>query len=227
VGHPQKSQSSAEGGCPTGHDSPSGSPDQSRPHGRYTRFVRRLETPQSVQEAGRIEISFDPASQKLCIHAISIFRDGKLTNFADLQEIKIIQRERELERGIYDGYITALILLNDLRTGDVIDVESTITSDDTIFPDHYWSEEYFEHTIPVCRQYFSWLSENQEKFQINDSKLDVIRSEEETPNGIRRWGQVVLVWCRTNFLPSENADMATARKRQACSAGCCASVDSK
>ncbi len=157
---------------------------------RYTRFVRRLETPQSVQEAGRIEISFDPASQKLFIHAISIFRDGKLTNFADLQEIKIIQRERELERGIYDGNITALILLNDLRTGDVIDVESTITSDDTIFPGHYWFEEYFEHTIPVFRQYFSWISENQEKFQIDDSKLDVVESEEETPYGIRKtWEQ--------------------------------------
>ena len=157
---------------------------------RYTRYARRLETPQSVQEAGRIEIDFDPATQKLSIHAISIFRDGKLDNYAELDEIKIIQRERELDKGIYDGNITALILLKDLRTGDVIDVETSITSDDAIFPSHYWFEENFEHTFPVNRQYFSWLSANQERFQIKDSEITIIPTEEETTYGIRKtWEQ--------------------------------------
>lgn len=156
---------------------------------RYTRHVRRLETPQSVQEAGRIELNFDPASQKLSIHAISIFREGHLTNMADLDEIKIIQRERELERGIYDGSITALILLKDLRTGDVIDVETSVTSDDAIFSSHYWFDENFEHTLPVSRQYFSWLSKSQERFSIADS-TEVELSEEETGFGTRKtWEQ--------------------------------------
>ena len=57
---------------------------------RYTRHVRRLETPQAVQEAGRIELEFDPATQKLSLHAIFIFRDGMLTLLATLDELKII-----------------------------------------------------------------------------------------------------------------------------------------
>lgn len=76
---------------------------------RYTRMVRRLETPQAVQECGRIEFNFDPATQILLIHAISIFREGKLTNHADLDQINLIQPERDLEQGIYSGSMTALL----------------------------------------------------------------------------------------------------------------------
>ncbi len=155
---------------------------------RYTRYVRRLETPQAVQEAGRIEFDFDPATQVLLIHAISIFRDGELTNHAKLDEIDVIQRESDLDQGIYSGNITALILLKDLRTGDIVDVESSIVSDDDIFPDHYWFTENLEHTLPVGRQYFSWLSKNHEQFKISapedDSHTEF--TEEETESGVRK-----------------------------------------
>jgi hypothetical protein len=155
---------------------------------RYTRYVRRLETPQAVQEAGRIEFDFDPATQILLIHAISIFRDGELTNHAKLDEIDVIQRERDLDQGIYSGSITALILLKDLRTGDIVDVESSIVSDDDIFPDHYWFTENLEHPLPVGRQYFSWLSKNHDLYKITppEDTSQIEYTEEDTKWGLQK-----------------------------------------
>lgn len=153
---------------------------------RYTRYVRRLETAQAVQDAGRIELDFDPATQKLLIHAISIFRDGELTNLAKLEDVEMIQRERDLESGIYAGSITALLLLKDVRKGDIIDVETSTISDDAIFAGHYWFSENFEHTIPVARQYFSWLSEDQGRFTQRQTIEEAALEEEETPWGVRR-----------------------------------------
>ncbi len=153
---------------------------------RYTRYVRRLETPQAVQEAGKIEFDFDPSTQNLLIHGISIFRDGELTNHAKLENIEIIQRERELESGIYDGNLTALILLKDIRTGDIIDIESSIQSDNAIFPDHYWFLENLDHTFPVTKQYFSWLSSNHDRFQLRNTSSQATLTEEETPFGKRK-----------------------------------------
>jgi hypothetical protein len=155
---------------------------------RYTRYVRRLETPQAVQEAGRIEFDFDPARQILLIHAISIFRDGELTNHASLDEIDVIQRERDLDQGIYSGSMTALVLLKDLRTGDIVDVESSLISDDEIFPDHYWFTENLEHPLPVGRQYFSWLSLKHDLFKVSTPEDDghTIYTEEETEWGLRK-----------------------------------------
>lgn len=160
-------------------------PEQST---RYTRYVRRLETPQAVQEAGKVEFDFDPATQILLIHAISIFRDGELTNLAKLEEIDIIQRERDLEMGIYTGSITAIILLKDLRAGDIVDVESSIISDDDLFPDHYWFTENLEHPLPVGRQYFSWLSKDHHLFKISIPEADAYTeyTEEETERGLQK-----------------------------------------
>ena len=157
---------------------------------RYTRYVRRLETPQSVQDAGKIELSFDPATQVQLIHAISIFRAGELKNHANLDEVKLIQREPDLDKGVYDGSITALLLLKDLRTGDVIDIETSVTSDDSIFPSHYWFQENFEHLLTINIQYFSWLSNHHERFRIDDSTMPIKPEVEETPFGLRKvWMQ--------------------------------------
>ena len=152
-------------------------PDQST---RYTRYVRRLETPQAVQEAGRIEFDFDPATQLLLIHAISIFRNGELTNFTKLDQVDVIQKERGLNKSIYAGSVTALILLKDLRTGDVIDVESSIVSDDAIFSNHSWFSENFEHPLPVGHQYFSWLSKDHDRFEVTIDKNNLAFEEEQT-----------------------------------------------
>jgi len=153
---------------------------------RYTRWVRRLETPQAVQDAGRIELDFDPATQKLIVHAISIFRNGELKNFANLDDIDVIQRERDLEQGIYDGSMTALVLLKDVRTADVIDIEFSLISDRPIFPDHYWFIENFEHTLPVAQQHLSWLSQNIDRFQIRKTSEAAEEREEETEWGARK-----------------------------------------
>ena len=153
---------------------------------RYTRYVRRLETPQAVQDAGKVELDFDPSTQSLLIHAVSIFREGKLTNLAKLEDVELIQQERDLQRGIYSGQITALILPKDVRTGDVIDIEWSILSDDTIFPDHYWFAENFEHTLPVINQYFSWMSNDHDKYTLESTAEHASVESEETEWGVRK-----------------------------------------
>ena len=158
---------------------------------RYTRYVRRLETPQAVQEAGRIELDFDPATQMLIIHGVSIFREGQLKNYASLDMVQVIQRERDLEKGIYAGAITALILLNDVRTEDIVDIETSIVSDDPIFGGHYWLRENFQHSITVVKQYFSWLARDQDRFRVTMDAEELEYEKESTEWGERKtWKKV-------------------------------------
>ncbi|MDB4646635.1 DUF3857 domain-containing protein, partial [Akkermansiaceae bacterium] len=148
----------------------------------YTRYVRRPETPQATHEAERIEFDFDPATQVLLIHGISIFRDGELTNRAKFEEIEVIRRKADPDQGIYSGRITALVRLNKLRPGDIIDVESSILSDVELFPQHCWFSENLEHPLPVGHQYFSLISKNHELFKISVSENgpNTAYTEEET-----------------------------------------------
>ncbi len=163
----------------------------------YTRYVRRPETPQATHEAERIEFDFDPATQVLLIHGISIFRDGELTNRAKFEEIEVIRRKADPDQGIYSGRITALVRLNKLRPGDIIDVESSILSDVELFPQHCWFSENLEHPLPVGHQYFSLISKNHELFKISVSENgpNTAYTEEET-----EWG-LLKTWAKGNSPP--------------------------
>jgi len=132
---------------------------------RYSRFVRRIETHQAVQEAGTVELGFDPAIQRLIVHGVSIFRSGTLVNHAAEDAFELFQRESGLESGVLTGAVTALLVIKDLRVGDVLDVEFSVVGDGGVFGDHYWCCELVENTYSIGRQWLSWIErDGQELF---------------------------------------------------------------
>ena len=66
-------------------------------------------------------IDFDPSFQRLVLHEVTIVRNGHTTAALHPADIRIIEKEDESDSGIYDGRLTALIFLKDVRAGDVID----------------------------------------------------------------------------------------------------------
>ncbi|MDB4223751.1 DUF3857 and transglutaminase domain-containing protein, partial [Granulosicoccus sp.] len=73
-----------------------------------------------VQENSRIEIVYDPAYEKIRLHEISIYREGKVVNKLETSNIRVIQQEQDLESLIYNGTQMVSILLNDVRKGDLV-----------------------------------------------------------------------------------------------------------
>ena len=51
----------------------------------------------------------------------SVVRDGKRVSQLDPAAVRVIEKEDESEERIYDGERTALLFLNDVRPGDVLD----------------------------------------------------------------------------------------------------------
>lgn len=156
---------------------------------RYTRIVRRLETHQAVQDLGTVEIAFDPATQQLLIHGVSLFRAGTLHNHAVEGAFELFQREAGLERDIINGSITSLLVLKDIRVGDVLDIEFTVVSDSQLFGDHYWFSEFVGNTYPIGRQWLSWIErEGQPLFVEAPSGLGSYERETSEHGVVRTWG---------------------------------------
>lgn len=125
--------------------------------GSYSRLVRRLETSQAVQRLSRVEFPFDPGTQRLVIHAVAIFRDGSLTNHARIEDFELMRREAGMEAGIINGQISAVLLLKDVRTGDILDIEYTITDDGGLFPGKSGLIEAIGGAQPVGDWKVSWV----------------------------------------------------------------------
>ncbi|MEM9932144.1 MAG: DUF3857 domain-containing protein [Bacteroidota bacterium] len=106
---------------------------------------------EGIQSNSDLEISFDPTYQKLTFHQVNIIREGKTVPRLYKHPIKTLQRETSLERSLYDGSITAVMNLTDIREGDILDYSFSRKGFNPISKGSFSTKLYHEYTIPVNR----------------------------------------------------------------------------
>jgi hypothetical protein len=96
-----------------------------------------------------ISADYDPSYQKIHFHEINRFRNGEKTNELLNHDIKVIQRETEMDRYLYDGELTAYVNLEDMREGDIIEYSYSIQGFNPIYKNNYFKTVYLEYNDPV------------------------------------------------------------------------------
>jgi len=95
---------------------------------RYTDIAYWLDTAQTLQQLGTIQLAWLPDKGDLAIHRLEILRDGAVIDLlAEGLRPEILRRERELERRSVDGVLTAAFTIPGLKIGDVLRVTSSST----------------------------------------------------------------------------------------------------
>ncbi len=115
----------------------------------YFRDVRKVLTSAGVQNASEISIDFDPSYERLVIHDVVLIRDGKRIDELTREDVRIIEKETEAEDRIYDGQLTALLFLKDVRAGDVIDYSWSLEGSNPLLGGRYAGEFDFGVTVPT------------------------------------------------------------------------------
>ena len=128
---------------------------QVRVHGaaesQYFRTVRKVLSPSGVQNASELTLDFDPAFEHLTIHEVSVIRDGKRVDAMDPDEIRVIDKEDEGENKIYDGERSALVILRDVRPGDVLDYSWSLDGANPILNGKFTDEFDLSRSVPADR----------------------------------------------------------------------------
>jgi transglutaminase-like putative cysteine protease len=94
-------------------------------------------SPRQVEDGSQIEIEFNPAHQRLNIHYARVMRGGRTISALAARDVRVVQRERDLDQRIYDGTLTAVIFLRDVRVGDVVDYAFTSAGSDPMLGGKY------------------------------------------------------------------------------------------
>jgi len=103
----------------------------------YFRSRRVALDASTLREVSEPTIQFNPTYQRLVIHDVSIERNGQRLDKLKDARIDIIRREQQLEQQVLDGLNTALLMLRDVRVGDVVDMAYTIEGTNPIFEGHF------------------------------------------------------------------------------------------
>lgn len=120
---------------------------------RYTHFAIKILNSDGVQEFSDISINYDPTYQKLSVHAVNVIRNNQVINKLKDNQFNVLQRETNIERHLYDGSLTAVMNLTDVRAGDIIEYSYTITGFNPINNGNFSTSYYQQYTLPVTRIY--------------------------------------------------------------------------
>lgn len=115
---------------------------------QFFRTVRKVLTQSGVQNASELTIDFDPTFQRLVLHDVTLLRGAKRIRSLDPSNVRVIEKEDESDSAIYDGRLTALVFLKDVRAGDIIDWSWSIEGANPILAGHYADEYDLRTELP-------------------------------------------------------------------------------
>jgi len=128
--------------------------DQIRIASPYTQYRRRVFMPLTtvgVEEVSELKLRFNPAYEKLNIHRILIHREAVLRDVTQSARTRVVHREEQLNEGIHDGMATALIILEDVRAGDIIDYSYSVSGSNPIFGQKQFGYIALNSGLPIDR----------------------------------------------------------------------------
>ncbi len=166
----------------------------------YYRRVRKVVSPSGVQHASELSLDFDPSFQQLVIHHVALIRDGKRINELTPSEVRVIEKEPESDDKIFDGLLTAVVFLKDVRPGDVIEYSWSLDASNPLLAGKYADQYDLTSTVAtrLLRHRLLWPAS---RTLHNRSMLAGVQ-----PRVTTRGSETELVWERTNVPAIEVED---------------------
>jgi len=158
---------------------------------RFIHFATKYLTEGAVEDDSQITISVNPAYQTLTFHTLRIHRDGEVLDRLPKQEIKLLQRESRLDWNLFDGRLSAVIILDDLRVSDVVEYSYSLTGANPIFGHHFMDATYLEWTEPVETFQYRLLWPTDRKLGFKAFRSEIKPEITEAGSGVTeyRWKQ--------------------------------------
>lgn len=140
---------------------------------RYYHHIQKIESAAGLTDLSQFKLYFEPSYQQLAIHFLRIWRDGALIDALRPSEIKVIQQEEGLNRQIYNGTLAALIFLNDLRVGDIVDYAYTVSGENPVLGGHFADALYLADSQPIQHLKFRLVWPATRALKIKNANIEI------------------------------------------------------
>jgi hypothetical protein len=158
----------------------------------------RLETIQAVQSQAQGRIPFDARTQRFTLHWLRIHRDQTVFDRTALENLRCVQPESE---GFIDnGRLTLVLLLEDVRPGDVLELCYTVEEQPLLLPEHCACWFALPEDAPLGSLFFSVRFNSARPMRWLSSSPDL------QPAETRQGAETLWVWTRENFPASRAED---------------------
>jgi hypothetical protein len=98
---------------------------------------RQILTVGGVQDGSTIKINFNPNYQSLTFHWVRIWRGGQYLDRLDTNKVEIVQQEQDVDQYLLNGEKSFILVLDDVREGDIIDYSYSLKGENPVFGSHF------------------------------------------------------------------------------------------
>ncbi|WP_429911826.1 DUF3857 domain-containing protein [Glycocaulis sp.] len=105
--------------------------------GLYTRYVIEAVTGAGLTAISRLQINLDPRYQSIVIHEAAIIRDGERESREGRIAAEFLRQEPALHFGIITGMEVAVLRIEDVRQGDILDLSFSVTGTNPLLAPHH------------------------------------------------------------------------------------------
>ena len=119
---------------------------------RYAHTSYRIVTREGLDTLSRMEVVFDPAWSAVELHQLRVWRDGAWHDRLDGAHATVIREEAGLWQHIFDGTRKLVVVMSDVRVGDVVDMAWSVDGLDPVFSGHYGEAWPMAWGVPAERR---------------------------------------------------------------------------
>jgi transglutaminase-like putative cysteine protease len=115
----------------------------------FRRIVSKALNERGVAAVAHFSIDFDPSYQSLALNTLKVHRQGHAQDRLGSAQIRVLQRETELEYRVYDGSKSVDVVLEDIRAGDTVEYAYTVSGSNPVFGGLEFGRMDMQWHVPV------------------------------------------------------------------------------
>ncbi len=104
---------------------------------RYFRHVDMAVSQAGVAALGEVEIEYSPEYQHLSLHRAALLRNGQVIDETGHASLRLLEQEPDSAHRVYSGSVSALLVLSDVRPGDIVDVAYSLDGANPVLHDRF------------------------------------------------------------------------------------------
>ena len=142
---------------------------------RYAYTVEKINDASRLEDASQFLTELADEHQHLCFHRFDIIRAGERIPALHADDIEVYRRETELESHITNRRLTVDLSVDDLRAGDLVEIEKTIidrVGEHPLRVRHYYEKFWLGWTFPVTQQRIRIDNQSSHRLALHHHRID-------------------------------------------------------
>jgi transglutaminase-like putative cysteine protease len=140
---------------------------------KYYRTAIKILSDAGVENSSEVSVDFDPSYERLAFHSLKIIRGKETIDKLASVKFKVVQQEKGLEQHLYDGSLTAMSILEDVRKGDVIEYSYSIKGVNPIFRGRFASFLDVQFSVPIYNLIYKLIIPSERVVTIKNRGTDI------------------------------------------------------